>query len=113
MTTTAAKRAPLVIPVSGRLILEHRQEFKALVCAELERGARSVVLDFAGSEYIDSSGVGVLVTLARTCRVNGVQLVLAGLNAETTDLLVKTQLAPLFTIATDVPSAVMQLEKSA
>ena len=67
-----------VIDVEGQLIVGNRQELKQKVMEELERGARKFLIDFSSTGYIDSSGLGVLVSLSKKIREQGGELRLAG-----------------------------------
>ena len=69
-----------VIDVKGQLIVGNRQELKQKVLDELETGSRKFLVDFAGTGYIDSSGLGVLVSLSKKIREAGGALRLAGLS---------------------------------
>lgn len=87
-----------VIDVEGQLIVGNRQELKARVLEELEKGARTFVVDFANTGYIDSSGLGVLVSLSKKIRERSGELRLAGLNEDLRTLFELTKLDTLFTI---------------
>ena len=89
----------VVVDVEGQLIVGNRNEFKQKVLDELERGARKVLIDFARTGYIDSSGLGVLVTLSRRIREEGGELRLANLNDDLKTLFELTKLDTLFQIA--------------
>ncbi|MCI0433400.1 MAG: STAS domain-containing protein [Gemmatimonadetes bacterium] len=88
-----------VIDVKGQLIVGNRQELKQTVLDELERGARRFLIDFAGTGYIDSSGLGVLVSLSKKIREQGGELRLASLNDDLRTLFELTKLDTLFHIA--------------
>jgi anti-sigma B factor antagonist len=89
----------VVVDVEGQLIVGNRNEFKQKVLDELERGARKVLIDFARTGYIDSSGLGVLVTLSRRIREEGGELRLANLNDDLKTLFELTKLDTLFQIS--------------
>src|SRR6516225_3680153 len=89
----------VVVEVEGQLIVGNRNEFKQKVLDELERGARKVLIDFARTGYIDSSGLGVLVTLSRRIREEGGELRLANLNDDLKTLFELTKLDTLFQIS--------------
>src|SRR5690606_22894789 len=55
----------VVVDVDGQLIVGNRQELKQKVLDELESGERKFLIDFANTGYIDSSGLGVLVSLSK------------------------------------------------
>ena len=68
----------LVIEVEGQLIVGNRQELKQRVLDALEAGSRKFLIDFTKTGYIDSSGLGVLVSLSKKIRDEGGDLRLAG-----------------------------------
>ncbi len=89
----------VVVEVDGQLIVGNRQELKQKVLDETEAGARKVLIDFAKAGYIDSSGLGVLVSLAKRLRELGGDLRLANLNDDLQTLFELTKLDSLFQIA--------------
>ena len=89
----------LVVDVDGQLIVGNRQEMKQKVLDELEGGERKFLIDFAKTGYIDSSGLGVLVSLSKKIREQGGELRLANLNDDLKTLFELTKLDTLFQIA--------------
>ncbi len=87
-----------VIDVKGQLIVGNRQELKQTVLDHLEGGARRFLIDFAGTGYIDSSGLGVLVSLSKKIREQSGELRLASLNDDLRTLFELTKLDTLFHI---------------
>lgn len=88
-----------VVAVDGQLIVGNRQELKQRVLDELERGERKFLVDFARTGYIDSSGLGVLVSLSKRIRELDGELRLSNLNEELKSLFELTKLDTLFQIA--------------
>jgi anti-sigma B factor antagonist len=88
-----------VVQVDGQLIVGNRQELKELVQAALDRGDRRLLIDFSGTGYIDSSGLGALVSISKRIREAGGELRLAGLNDDLRSLFELTKLDTLFTIS--------------
>jgi anti-anti-sigma factor len=89
----------LVVDVDGQLIVGNRQELKQRVLEELEKGERKFVVDFTNTGYIDSSGLGVLVSLSKKIREQGGELRLSSLNEDLRTLFELTKLDTLFKIA--------------
>jgi len=89
----------LVIRNDGQLIVGNRHELKDLIQSALAAGDRKFLLDFSHTGYIDSSGLGALVTIARQVRELGGELRLAGLNDDLRSLFELTKLDTLFQIA--------------
>ena len=88
-----------VVDVDGQLIVGNRQELKQKVLDELESGERKFLIDFANTGYIDSSGLGVLVSLSKKIREQGGELRLASLNEDLRTLFELTKLDTLFQIS--------------
>lgn len=88
-----------VVAVEGQLIVGNRQELKQKVLQELEDGGRKFLIDFSETGYIDSSGLGVLVSLSKKIREQGGELRLAALNDDLKTLFELTKLDTLFQIS--------------
>jgi len=95
----------LVIEVDGQLIVGNRQELKQRVLDALEAGDRKFLIDFTKTGYIDSSGLGVLVSLSKKIRDEGGDLRLAGLNEDLKTLFELTKLDTLFAITDSAEQA--------
>ena len=89
----------VVVDVEGQLIVGNRQELKQKVLDELEKGERKFLIDFTQTGYIDSSGLGVLVSLSKKIREHGGELRLADLNDDLQTLFELTKLDTLFQIS--------------
>ena len=70
----------VVVDVEGQLIVGNRQELKQKVLDELEKGEKRFLIDFSQTGYIDSSGLGVLVSLSKKIRGQGGEVRLPNLN---------------------------------
>jgi anti-sigma B factor antagonist len=100
MSFSIAKNGEVTtVEVDGQLIVGNRQELKAKVLDELDKGARKFLIDFRKTGYIDSSGLGVLVSLSKKIREQGGELRLADLNEDLRTLFELTKLDTLFQIA--------------
>ena len=97
--TVGTQDGVTVVDVEGQLIVGNRQELKAKVLEELEGGERKFVIDFSRTGYIDSSGLGVLVSLSKKIREQGGELRLSSLNEDLRTLFELTKLDTLFRIA--------------
>jgi len=88
-----------VVKVEGQLIVGNRQELKTLVQEGLDHGERKFLIDCGQTGYIDSSGLGALVSLAKKVRDLGGELRIAGLNDDLRSLFELTKLDTLFHIS--------------
>ncbi len=97
-SVTNAPNGVIMVSVDGQLIVANRNELKDKVLKALETGESKFVLDFSSTEYIDSSGLGVLVSVSKKIREAGGELRLAGLNEDLGMLFELTKLDTLFKI---------------
>jgi anti-sigma B factor antagonist len=103
MSYTASRQDDItLIRSEGQLTVNNRQELKTMIAERLEKGERRFVLDFGETGYIDSSGLGALVTIAKQVREHAGDLRLSGLNDDLRQLFELTKLDTLFSIS---PSA--------
>ena len=89
----------MVIDIEGQLIVGNRQELKQKILDALGTGERKFVVNFSDTSYIDSSGLGVLVSLSKKIREEEGVLRLASLNGDLRTLFELTKLDTLFEIA--------------
>jgi anti-sigma B factor antagonist len=98
VTSRTTDDGVVVVAVEGQLIVGNRQELKNLVHEALERGGRRFVIDCSRTGYIDSSGLGALVSMSRKVRESGGEMRIAGLNEDLRSLFELTKLDTLFPI---------------
>ena len=97
-TVSSTPSGVTIVAVDGQLIVANRNELKETVLTSLESGDLKFVFDFAATGYIDSSGLGVLVSISKKIREAGGALRLAGLNEDLGMLFELTKLDTLFKI---------------
>lgn len=102
---TKDKGGVMVVEVDGQLIVGNRQELKQLVQEALDGGERKFLVDFAKAGYIDSSGLGALVSISKKVREQGGELRLSGLNEDLRSLFELTKLDTLFSISDSTKQA--------
>lgn len=95
----------VVVGVDGQLIVGNRHELKQKILDALEAGDTRFVIDFSRTGYIDSSGLGALVTLSKKIREGGGELRLAALNEDLHTLFELTKLDMLFAIVDSADEA--------
>src|SRR5262245_39113334 len=88
----------VVVTVEGQLVVANRRQLKQAVLDEIDRGGCRFVIDFANASYIDSAGLGVLVSLSKKIRENRGRLLLENLNEDLRTLFELTKLDTLFEI---------------
>jgi anti-sigma B factor antagonist len=88
-----------VIDMDGRITLgEGSALLRDLVREKLGSGHKKIVMNLAGINYIDSTGLGELVSGYRLVKSEGGELKLLNLNKKVTDLLQITRLYTVFDI---------------
>jgi anti-sigma B factor antagonist len=96
-----------VLELKGRITVGPEASALRDKVSELNNAAsRNLVLDLAGVDYIDSTGLGALVICATALRKNGGNMKLVNLNRRNVELLVMTKLATVFEIFADEQDAV-------
>jgi len=101
----------VVVDMSGRLTAgEPVLLLRDTVRRFLEDGARKFVLNLGSVSYIDSSGLGELVTTFTSLQNRGGNVNLLNLTKKANDLLQMTKLLTVFDTFTDESKAVSALE---
>ena len=110
MNFTATRREigdVTVIDMNGRITLgEGSALLRDLVKENLGKGRKKIVMNLAGVNYIDSTGLGELVSGFRLVKSEGGELKLLNLNKKVIDLLQITKLYAVFDIHTQEAQAV-------
>ena len=88
-----------IIDVEEYLIVGNRQKLKKRILDEIDKGKRKFVIDFSKSLYVDSSGLGVLISISKKIDEQDGELRLASLNKGLRTLFELTKLDTLFEIA--------------
>ncbi len=105
--TTREVSGVTIVDLSGKITLGEggltlREEVRSLVTA----GSKKILLNLAGVNYIDSSGLGELVSAFTAVKNAGGELKLLNLTSKVRDLLVITKLLTVFDVRDDEAAAV-------
>ena len=101
-----------VLDLSGRITLgEGSVQLRDAVRDLLAKGSKLILLNLADVNYIDSSGIGELVSAYTTVRNQGGELKLLNLTKKVHDLLQITKLYTVFDIKDDEASAIAAFKK--
>jgi anti-sigma B factor antagonist len=96
-----------VIDMEGRITLgEGSALLRDLIKQNLNQGRKKIVMNLAGVNYIDSTGLGELVSGYRLVKSEGGELKLLNLTKKVTDLLQITKLYTVFDIHNQEAQAV-------
>jgi anti-sigma B factor antagonist len=103
-----------VIDLSGRITLgEGCTQLRQLIRDHLGKGQKNILVNLADVTYIDSSGIGELVSAFTAVSNQGGQLKLLSLTKKVHDLLQITKLYTVFDIHDDEAKAISSFEKAA
>jgi anti-anti-sigma factor len=106
-TQTWVDHGHAVLTVSGRLILGREvEELETVVAEQLRLGHRRFVFDLASLDYLDSSGIGAIVSCLAKVKRTGGELRMAGLNTRLERMFKMTGVDTLFAIYPTVTEAV-------
>ena len=96
-----------VLDLSGRITLgEGSVQLRDAVRDLVSKGQKNIVLNLGDVSYMDSSGVGELVTAYTSVKNQGGELKLVNLTKKIEDLMAITKLATVFDIHNDEASAI-------
>jgi anti-sigma B factor antagonist len=103
-----ADGATIVKPEGDRLDIEVASDFRAMLLSLIEQGHRRLVVDLSQVSFIDSSGLGALVSALKTLKRsdNGGDVRLANVQAPVVSLLEIIRLNRVFTSYQTVEQAV-------
>jgi anti-sigma B factor antagonist len=102
-----------VVDISGRIELgEESAALRELVSELLNNGHKQILLNLGAVHYIDSSGLGTLVSSFTSARKQGGELKLLNLTDKVTDLMQMTKLYTVFDIKNDEAVAVKSFGQS-
>jgi anti-sigma B factor antagonist len=102
-----------VVDVSGRITLgEGCTQLRELVRDQLSKGNKWILLNLADVTYIDSSGIGELVSAFTGVAKQGGALKLLHLTKKVHDLLQITKLYTVFDVHDDEARAIGSFEKA-
>lgn len=103
--STQVHDAVTVVRVAGRLDSTASPELEQSLGDALDRGARRMVIDFEGTDYISSAGLRVLLVVARRMEQRDGRLVLSALPPPVRQVFDLAGLLPLFSTASTLDDA--------
>ena len=102
-----------IMDCSGRITLgEGSVQLRDAVRDLLAKGSKQILLNLGDVTYIDSSGIGELVSAFTTVRNQGGDLKLLNLTTKVHDLLQITKLSTVFDVKDDEASAVASFARA-
>lgn len=99
---------PVVVPRVQRLDASVAPAFKQQVVQLVQGGERRLVVDLAGVDFLDSSGLGALVSILKALGTQG-SMAVCGAKGGVLSLFKLTRMDKVFAIDTDRRAAVARL----
>jgi len=104
----------VVITLKGRILeAESIEAVIAMVQNDLDAGSRCFIMDMAGVELLNSTGIGMLVRTVKAVNQSGGKVVFSGVPPKIQELLQIIKLNAVMDIASNVQEATQILAKSA
>lgn len=88
----------VMVALSGKIYIEVATAIREKLFPYLEEGVRSFIINVERVEYIDSSGLGVLVAIQKKAAKQGGGVTIEGLNGHVKELFELTRLTRVFDI---------------
>ena len=82
----------------GNMYVEDAPSVREKLTDLIDDGVTLLVLNLSGLEYVDSSGLGVLISIHKRCLQKGGKMVVSGLRGMVDDLFKLTRLDLVFNI---------------
>ena len=96
-----------VLDLNGRITLgEGSVQLREAIRDLISKGSRTILLNMGDVNYIDSSGLGELVSAYTTAKNQGASVKLLNLTKKVTDVLQLTKLYTVFDVYEDEASAI-------
>jgi anti-sigma B factor antagonist len=96
----------VILTLKGRLTLGESNIVREQITQLAAAGKRNIVVDLGGVEYIDSTGLGILVICFTSLKKQGGALKLVNPNKRNVELLLLTKLHTVFEVFNEVQDAV-------
>jgi len=100
-----------IVSLKGRLDAQVSGLVRERLQKLIEEGAVSLILNLEAVDFLDSSGLGVVVAGLRKIKENKGEIKLAGLRPEVRSIFDITRVTRLFQICADVPTALEAFRK--
>jgi anti-anti-sigma factor len=88
------------------LRIDNSSDYWIFLNTLVEGGARKILLNMEKLEYIDSSGIGMIINITKLIRSNGGDIILASVSKETMNILTVVSLQDFIKIFKNEPEAV-------
>jgi len=104
--TTRSRDGSIVLDLRGRIDASANQDLSDAYVAASDSGSATIVLNFAETVYINSTGIALLVGLLARARAEGQSVLAYGLSDHYREIFEVTRLADFIELVSDEDSAV-------
>lgn len=101
-----------IVELGGRLIMADSAEAREALRRIIEEGTQRLVVDFGGIDFVDSSGLSVLVSAYKLMQGKAGKMVLSNLPPNVRSLFALTRLNQAFQVFASTAAAVEYLTKA-
>jgi anti-sigma B factor antagonist len=113
-TSTRQIDGVTIVDINGRIVLgEESAALRDLVGDLLSKGQKQILFNLGDVNYIDSAGLGYLVSAFSSVRKQGGELKLLNLTSKVHDVLQITRLYTVFDVLDNEAAAVKSFDQSA
>lgn len=94
------------VSVPDRFDIEEVTQCRSELYALMSEGIKQVIFDFSHCQFVDSTGLGFLVSVYKRCAEGNIEIALCGLTQNVLSLVKMTRLDQVFTIyshCSDIP----------
>jgi anti-sigma B factor antagonist len=98
-----------VVKIEGRIDANNAPAMEAAINAPLDKGAKKIVVDLSGVEYMSSAGLRVLLASLKKVRSSGGEMRLAGMQPFVKEVFDMTGFSRLFTVSPTSEDAIKSL----
>ena len=103
-----------VVDIKGRIVIgEESAALRSLVADLLSEGRKKILFNLAEVRYIDSTGLGALVSAYTSVRRHNADLKLLNLSAKVQDVMQLTKLYTIFDVSNDEAAALKSFDRAA
>ncbi|MCE9624683.1 MAG: STAS domain-containing protein [Deltaproteobacteria bacterium] len=100
-----------ILEIEGEVDAEHSAQLKKAIVKARDEFAKHFILDLSRVSFIDSTGLGVLISLMRHLNENSGRLKLAGLQDEVRSIFEITRLYKVFDLVPSAEDALKDFQK--
>ena len=99
----------LIFEFEGNLILSELEKIRALVRESIDSSEYDVIFDMSGVDFIDSAGIGFVVSVYKTLKSKNRKFALSGLKKKPREVFNLTRLDKIIKIYDDIETAKKEL----